>query len=142
MVLETPALTDTQAIGAAALGARGIALAATLENADAPGMAEALTGLSRAPRAVIYFSGALAFGLDGEILFGAGGADTVFASQLSLESIATRLAAGGTQELVVLVEDCAGRSAGEPGALSGLQLLPRAAAGSASGLRGGPWWNL
>ena len=121
---ETPEAAAESVAAASGLERAGVTLGTQLAEADPLAMAIAISDLARAEKVVLFFSGPLQIGETGEILLGAGGDFPVFASQLSIDNIGQRLAEGKTREAVVVLEDCAGRDPGTPGALSQLSLLP------------------
>jgi hypothetical protein len=105
----------------------------------ADALAEALEGLTGAPRVVIYFAGPIGAGPSGPMLMGQGGGD----ARGAIAPMLARLAASGTREAVVLIEDCAGGDgfAGRLQAVevpAGLSVFMAASAGSAATCPGKP----
>lgn len=70
----------------------------------ADAMAQALQDVEGVPRLVLYFSGAISVQSTGPVLMGKGGGD----ARSAVAPLLDRLAAAGTRELILLVEDCAG----------------------------------
>jgi hypothetical protein len=70
----------------------------------ADALAEALDDLVGAPRVLIYFAGPIGTGASGPLLMGQGGGDP----RGAINPLLDRLAASGTTEAVLLIEDCAG----------------------------------
>lgn len=99
----------------------------------ADALAQALDDLTGAPRVILYFAGPIGAGAAGPQMMGQGGGD----ARGAIGPLISQLAAAGTTELVLLIEDCAGPT-GLPGRLqppqlpAGLSVFIAASAGTAT----------